>query len=55
MLGYVTHVQKAEFVKSCEVDRINWFSINEALLNLREGSIGKQLFETVMSQHLVLT
>ena len=51
MLGYLAHVQKAEFVKSCEVDQINWFSINDALLNLREGSISKQLFETVMSQY----
>jgi NAD+ diphosphatase len=49
MLGYLAHVQKAEFIKSCEVDEINWFSINDAKLNLREGSIGKQLFEATMS------
>lgn len=50
MLGYLAHVQKTEFIKSCEVDQINWFSINDAMLNLREGSIGKQLFEAAMSQ-----
>jgi NAD+ diphosphatase len=50
MLGYLAHVQKAEFIKSCEVDQINWFSINDAMLNLREGSIGKQLFETAMNE-----
>jgi NADH pyrophosphatase NudC (nudix superfamily) len=50
MLGYLAHVKKAEFIKSCEVDQINWFSINDAMLNLREGSISKQLFETAMSQ-----
>lgn len=51
MLGYVAHVQKAEFIKSCEVDQINWFSVNNAMLNLREGSTAKKLFETVMSHN----
>ncbi len=54
MLGYLAHVQKAELVKSCEVDQINWFSINEAMLALREGSISKQLFETAMNQYKAL-
>jgi len=49
MLGYLARVQKTDFIKSCEVDQINWFSIKDARLHLREGSIGKKLFETVIS------
>lgn len=49
MLGYLAHVQKTEFIKSCEVDLINWFSIEDARSSLREGSIGKQLFEAAIS------
>jgi len=45
MLGYLAFVEKSEFIKSCEVDQISWFSINDADLKIREGSIGKQLFE----------
>lgn len=45
MLGYLAFVKKSEFIKSCEVDQINWFSINDTNFKLREGSIGKQLFE----------
>lgn len=45
MLGYLAFVKKSEFIKSCEVDQISWFSINDANQKLREGSIAKQLFE----------
>jgi NAD+ diphosphatase len=50
MLGYIAFVQKSEFVKSCEVDDINWFPINDAASYLREGSIGKQLFEKAIKE-----
>ena len=43
MLGYKAEVKKADFVFSQEVDSAKWFSFDEALDNIREGSIAWQL------------
>ena len=43
MLGFKAEVKKADFVFSQEVDSAKWFSFDEALDNIREGSIAWQL------------
>lgn len=43
MLGFRAEVKKKEFVLSGEVDAAKWFPKNEALEQLREGSIAWQL------------
>jgi NADH pyrophosphatase NudC (nudix superfamily) len=45
MLGYLAFAQKSDFEMSCEVDQINWFSIKDAILNIREGSIASELLK----------
>ncbi len=43
MLGYKATVKKRDFRLSGEVDSVEWFSFDEALPMLREGSIAQQL------------
>ena len=48
MLGFKAEVKKADFVFSQEVDSAKWFSFEEALENIREGSIAWQLVKEVI-------
>lgn len=48
MLGFKAEVKKADFVYSQEVDSAKWFSFDEALENIREGSIAWQLVKEVI-------
>ena len=43
MLGFVATADKKEFQISGEVDAAEWFTIEEALTKLKEGSIAMQL------------
>lgn len=47
MLGFKTNVKKAEFELSGEVRTAEWFSFEEALKNIREGSIAWKLVKTI--------
>lgn len=47
MLGFKAQVKKADFVLSGEVDSAGWFSFDEALKLIREGSIAWQLVKEV--------
>lgn len=47
MLGYLARVKKADFVFSSEVDTACWFPLEEALPQIREGSIAWQLVKSV--------
>ena len=48
MLGYQAVVHKDEFQLSKEVDAARWFSFDEALDQIRQGSIAWQLVKTVI-------
>ena len=48
MLGFKAEVKKADFVYSQEVDSAKWFAFDEALENIREGSIAWQLVKEVI-------
>ena len=48
MLGFKSEVKKADFVYSTEVDSAKWFAFDEALENIREGSIAWQLVKEVI-------
>lgn len=48
MLGFKAEVKKADFVYSQEVDSAKWFPFDEALDNIREGSIAWQLVKEVI-------
>lgn len=50
MLGFKAKVKKADFVYSQEVDFAKWFAFDDALENIREGSIAWQLVKEVISQ-----
>lgn len=50
MIGFKASVKKAEFKLSGEVDSVKWFSFEEALSQLREGSIAWQLVKTVIEE-----
>lgn len=50
MLGYVAHVKKAEFHISGEVDRAEWFLIEEAKHKVRNGSVAMQLIVDYQKQ-----
>lgn len=52
MIGFKASVKKAEFKLSGEVDSVEWFSFEEALSQLREGSIAWQLVKTVIEESL---
>ncbi len=43
MLGFLAHVKKAEFRLSDEVAQAQWFSFDEAVRTVREGSIVQKL------------
>jgi len=49
MLGFKARVKKADFVLSAaEVDTAKWFKFENALENIREGSIAWQLVKAVI-------
>ena len=48
MLGFKALVKKADFRLSREVDSVKWFGFDEALENIREGSIAWQLVKSVI-------
>uniref|UniRef100_UPI004055D96F NAD(+) diphosphatase n=1 Tax=Agathobacter sp. TaxID=2021311 RepID=UPI004055D96F len=48
MLGYKAAVKKADFVLSQEVNGAKWFKFEEALAQMKEGSIAWQLVEAVI-------
>ena len=50
MLGFMAKVKKADFVFSPEVDTAKWFKYEEALENIREGSIAWQLVKAVIEE-----
>lgn len=51
MLGFKAKVNKADFVLSeKEVDTAKWFPYEEALANIREGSIAWQLVKAVIEE-----
>jgi NAD+ diphosphatase len=45
MLGFVAFADKCELSISQEVDEAGWYSIEEALTKVREGSIAMQLIK----------
>lgn len=45
MLGFVAYADKCDLSISREVDEAGWFTIDEALKLIREGSIAMQLLE----------
>lgn len=45
MLGFVANVKKGNFHLSEEVDEASWFSYDEALQNMKEGSIAMALLK----------
>jgi len=53
MAGFVAFVKKKEFIKSKEILDINWFSPDEALNTLIEGSIAKSLFKKIIELKIV--
>ena len=50
MLGFKAKVKKADFVFSQEVATAKWFPFEEALANIREGSIAWQLVKTAIEE-----
>ena len=50
MLGFKAEVKKAEFKTSGEVDSVAWFSYDEVLDKIREGSIAWQLVKSVIEE-----
>ena len=50
MLGFKANVKKADFVLSQEVADAKWFSFEEALSNIREGSIAWKLVKSVIEK-----
>jgi hypothetical protein len=44
--------KKAEFVTSGEVESVEWVKFSDAASKLREGSIARQLVETVIKQEV---
>ena len=48
MLGFKANVKKADFVLSQEVATARWFKYDEALANMKEGSIAWRLVKTVI-------
>ena len=50
MLGFKAVVKKADFIYSQEVDSAKWFAFEEALENIREGSIAWQLVKEVIGR-----
>jgi NTP pyrophosphohydrolases containing a Zn-finger, probably nucleic-acid-binding len=50
MLGFVCDVKKKDFSISKEVDSAKWFSLQEAVKQLREGSIAHNLLVEFMDK-----
>ncbi len=48
MLGFKAEVKKKEFQLSGEVDEAEWFSFDEVLKKIREGSIAWQLVKEII-------
>jgi NAD+ diphosphatase len=54
MIGFVSFVEKKDFAKSKEILDINWYSQDEALSILREGSIAKNHFKRIQELGLCM-
>lgn len=50
MLGFACRLEMGEFVLSEEVESAEWFSLDEAVHKLREGSIAQRLLLCVMER-----
>lgn len=50
MLGFLAEVKKADFHISGEVDRADWFPLEDAPKQVREGSIAQQLILDCMKK-----
>lgn len=53
MLGYKANVKKADLVLSKEVDSAKWFKFEEALQQIKEGSIAWQLVKAVIEESVM--
>lgn len=53
MLGYKANVKKGAFTLSGEVDAVKWFPLEQALEQLREGSIAWQLVKQIVKMDLI--
>jgi NAD+ diphosphatase len=53
MIGFVASVKKKDFSTSKEILDINWYSPNEALNVLVEGSIAKRHFKRIIELGLI--
>ncbi len=51
MLGFVSKVKKDNFNISSEVDEAQWFSIDEALVNLKDASIAIKLLKDYLKEY----
>lgn len=50
MLGFVCHVEPGALHISQEVDKAQWFTLEEAKEKLREGSVGKDLLRDYLEK-----
>lgn len=50
MLGFKAVAEKSEFKLSQEVDAVKWFKFEDALAEIREGSIAWQLVKSVIEE-----
>ncbi|HHV51249.1 MAG TPA: NAD(+) diphosphatase [Candidatus Avimonas sp.] len=50
MLGFVCRALNSGFTLSCEVETADWFSIQEALNKLKDGSIARSLLLDYLKQ-----
>lgn len=48
MVGFRCDVEKREFNNSKEVDKIEWYKLQEAIKLLRDGSIAQQLLQSII-------
>lgn len=55
MFGFAVRVKEGDIRLSCEVDEARWFTVEEALQRLREGSIGIQLLEDYLAERTPLS
>ncbi len=49
MIGFRCDVKKSEFNISKEVDKVEWYGLNEAVNLLRKGSIAQQLLLSIIN------
>ena len=48
MHGFICRVKTSDFTLSCEVDRAQWFPLEEGMKLLREGSVARTLLNDYM-------